>query len=127
MASNDRPRYTPTGKLAQQGDKVTVIETAELAYIRVIGVRGHVTVFHPDWSQARVHHISDLTPGHVIDPATLARFPHGPYAVHGYNQVTTREVTRRNLSPSAAVAALANVIAGGCDPRTAHISLDTCG
>ena len=59
MKIEPQARYTD-GSPAWQGDEVRVIDTGENAYLRVIGERGHVTVYHPDWSEARVYHISEI-------------------------------------------------------------------
>jgi len=58
-------RYT-NGTGAHQGDKVRIVDTQENCYLRVIGTRGYVTVYHPDWAgAARVYHISEIEPGHT--------------------------------------------------------------
>lgn len=54
-------RYT-SGKGAWQGDKVRTVDTGEDCFLRVIGQRGYVTVYHHAWPQARVYHISEIEP-----------------------------------------------------------------
>lgn len=61
-------RYT-SGEGAYQGDKITVVDTGEQAYLRVIGTRGYVTVYDPSWAGgARVYHITEIYKGHGPDP-----------------------------------------------------------
>ncbi len=58
-------RYT-SGAPANQGDKVRTMDSQEDCFLRVIGrdrsgnTNGYVTVYHPDWPQARVYHISEI-------------------------------------------------------------------
>ena len=63
MRVHDSIRYTD-GTPASQGDKVRTVDSGENAYLRVLGVRGYVTVWHPDWPVARVYHISEIGRGH---------------------------------------------------------------
>ena len=52
----------PGGKRAHIGDKVTVTTTSEPAFLRVFGVNGFVTVWHPTWDKARVVQMDDIEP-----------------------------------------------------------------
>lgn len=54
------PTYT-NGAPVHQG-QIVVTEAGEHAYTRVIGTKGFVTVYSPDWETARVFHITELTP-----------------------------------------------------------------
>jgi hypothetical protein len=58
-----RIRYT-SGRGAWQGDKITTVDSREHAYLRVIGLRGYVTVHAASWPVARVYHISEIEHGH---------------------------------------------------------------
>lgn len=59
-----------------------------------------------------------------IPPATLDRFPLGPYAVHAYFPRTRREYTARNHLPETAARCASELAAHGAD---VHVSVDTCG
>lgn len=50
------------GSPASQGDKVRTIDSQEDCFLRVIGKRGYVSVYHPSWKQARVYHITEIEP-----------------------------------------------------------------
>jgi hypothetical protein len=54
-----RLRYAD-GKPAWEGDKIRVTATGEDAFLRVVGVRGYVTVYHHTWPEARVCHVSEI-------------------------------------------------------------------
>jgi hypothetical protein len=56
-----RLRYVD-GSPAWQGDKVRTTDSREDCYLRVIGQRGYVTVFHPSWPAARVYHVTEIEP-----------------------------------------------------------------
>ena len=61
MNIGPRVRYT-NGTGAWMGDKVRTVDSGESCYLRVIGQRGYVTVYHPEWPTARVYHISEIEP-----------------------------------------------------------------
>jgi hypothetical protein len=59
------PHYVG-GVTVEMGDKVTVAATGEPAFVRVIArcgaAFGHLTIHHPDWSEARVVLYDEVVP-----------------------------------------------------------------
>lgn len=53
-----------TGEEASQGNRVRLIDTGEVGYLRVLGINDYVTVMFGDISRpdARVVHISEIEP-----------------------------------------------------------------
>jgi hypothetical protein len=54
-------RYV-NGRTASMGDKVRTMDSQEDCFLRVVGINGMVTVWHPDWDVARVYHITEIEP-----------------------------------------------------------------